>query len=310
MRNELENLERFRGVSNIVQVARIAVDIDPYKTSPTGEQVVIGTLLQFYSGGSLQRALDDGSISGYHWEKWALQIGTALRLFHAAGRTHMDIKSSNIVLDGKGNAILIDISGIGGTTHEWRAPEIRDEISPLDLPFEVRRLNDVWACGKLLSEIASHAGSSPHATILEQVARCLMRDDTMTRIGLSEAMSRLEAVRTRTRLNVILVEPTIGSGTFGASLAGIWFLVTSDDPALRRSARRGIFCGYPFTYFFAALRIAARVFETLVIVAAIMDPYSEAAHSEEIVLYNMKGKVLNFCVVWVSKKHKTASFRL
>lgn len=138
MRNELENLERFRGVSNIVQVAGIAVDIDPYKSSPTGEQVVIGTLLQFYSGGSLQRALDDGSISGYHWEKWALQIGTALRLFHAAGRTHMDIKSSNIVLDGKGNAILIDISGIGGTTHEWRAPEIRDEISPLDLPFEVR----------------------------------------------------------------------------------------------------------------------------------------------------------------------------
>ncbi|EGE07181.1 serine/threonine protein kinase [Trichophyton equinum CBS 127.97] len=215
MRNELENLE----------LARIAVDIDPYKTSPTGEQVVIGTLLQFYSGGSLQRALDDGSISGYHWEKWALQIGTALRLFHAACRTHMDIKSSNILLDGKGNAILIDISGIGGTTHEWRAPEIRDEISPLDLPFEVRRLNDVWAYGKLLSEIASHAGSSPHATILEQVARCLMRDDTMTRIGLSEAMSRLEAVRTRTRLNVILVEPTIGSGTFGASLAGVRTLV-------------------------------------------------------------------------------------
>ncbi|KAM5465083.1 hypothetical protein MauCBS54593_006718 [Microsporum audouinii] len=197
MRSELENLECFQGISNIVQAAGIAVDINPYTTSTTGEQVVVGALLQFYSGGSLRQVLDDGRISEHHWEQWALQIGTILRLFHAAGRTHMDIKCSNIMLDGGGDAVLIDISGIGGTTHEWCAPEIQDEISPFDLPFEVRRLNDIWAYGKLLSEIASHAGSSPHAIALKQVARCLMREDTTTRIGISEAMSRLEATHTK-----------------------------------------------------------------------------------------------------------------
>ncbi|EEQ35504.1 protein kinase domain-containing protein [Microsporum canis CBS 113480] len=204
MRNELENLEYFQGISNIVQAAGIAVDINPYTTSTTGEQVVVGALLQFYSGGSLRQVLDDGRISEHHWEQWALRIGTILRLFHAAGRTHMDIKCSNIMLDGGGDAVLIDISGIGGTTHEWCAPEIRDEISPFDLPFEARRLNDIWAYGKLLSEIASHAGSGPHAIALKQVAGCLMREDTTTRIGISEAMSRLEATIPRCTIRPIL----------------------------------------------------------------------------------------------------------
>ena len=54
----------------------------------------------------------------------------------------MDIKPANVVLDADGNAVLIDISGIGGITHGWRAPEIRDKILPSELPYEVRRSND------------------------------------------------------------------------------------------------------------------------------------------------------------------------
>jgi hypothetical protein len=54
------------------------------------------------------------------------------------------VKPSKVVLDDDRNAILIDISGIGGMIHKWRTLEIRDEISPLDRPFQIRRLNDTW----------------------------------------------------------------------------------------------------------------------------------------------------------------------
>lgn len=30
----------------------------------------------------------------------------------------MDIKPSNVVIDGNGNVVLIDISGVSGVTHE------------------------------------------------------------------------------------------------------------------------------------------------------------------------------------------------
>jgi serine/threonine protein kinase len=104
----------------------------------------------------------------------------------------MDIKPSNIVLDNDGNAVLIDISGIGGVTHEWRAPEIRDEISPFDLPFQTRRMNDIWAYGKLLTEIASNAGNSPFAGTLRLVADHLTEENVHNRGTLSEGLSRLK----------------------------------------------------------------------------------------------------------------------
>lgn len=50
---------------------------------------------------------------------------------------------------------MIDFSGIGGITHAWRAPEIREETSTLELSFKARRLNDAGTYGKLLSELAS-----------------------------------------------------------------------------------------------------------------------------------------------------------
>lgn len=116
--------------------------------------VVSGILLEYYSGGSLQCVLNEQRVKEFSWERWAVQIGNALDTIHRAKKTHMDLKPSNVVLDDDGNAVLIDISGIGGVTHEWRALEIRDKISPFDLPFQTRRLNDTWAYGKLLKEIA------------------------------------------------------------------------------------------------------------------------------------------------------------
>lgn len=144
IRKELRNLEIFRNVPNIVQAAGIAVSTNPYMTSSKRDQplVVVGIVLEYYSGGSLRTILSEHRLLEFSWERWALQIATALARLHKAGITHMDIKPANVVLDADGNAVLIDISGIGGITHGWRAPEIRDKILPSELPYEVRRSND------------------------------------------------------------------------------------------------------------------------------------------------------------------------
>ena len=92
----------------------------------------------------------------------------------------MDLKPSNIVIDSKGNAVIIDISGICGITRQWCSPEIQDEMSPFDLPFEQRQLNDIWAYGRLLSEIGSYATDDSCANTLKQVAECLMKGNCQT----------------------------------------------------------------------------------------------------------------------------------
>ncbi|EAU31657.1 predicted protein [Aspergillus terreus NIH2624] len=92
----------------------------------------------------------------------------------------MDIKLSNIVIDEDGNAVFIDISGVGGITHGWRPPEIRDNISPGSFSFEVRQLNDTRAYGKLLSEIISHGVASPFSKALDHIVACLTREGALT----------------------------------------------------------------------------------------------------------------------------------
>ncbi|KAE8152063.1 kinase domain protein [Aspergillus avenaceus] len=192
LQQELDNLKRCRGFPNIVQAAGIAVDANPYLTSVSGDpqQVVIGILLEYYGGGSLQQVLDNHSLGNYPWKTWAFQIGTALSSLHDAKKTHLDVKPSNIVLDSKGNAVLIDISGIGGITRSWCAPEIQHEISPSDLPFEVRRSCDVWAFGKLLLEITTYA-EDPSTKTFRSVAEELLRDDVRTRMSLHDALLRI-----------------------------------------------------------------------------------------------------------------------
>ncbi|KAJ5507501.1 hypothetical protein N7527_009644 [Penicillium freii] len=195
MEKELENLEEFKGVPGIVQAAGLAVSADPYTTSMKYRQrwVISGALLEYYGGGSLQHVLNEQRMEDLPWERWPIQIGTALHRFHMAKKTHMDLKPSNVVIDGDGNAILIDVSGIGGITHVWLAPEIRNEISPLDLTFHARQLNDTWAFGKLLSLLVSNARYSPFVCTLKNIANDLMADNSQVRLAIPDAIRRLES---------------------------------------------------------------------------------------------------------------------
>ncbi|KAL2862642.1 uncharacterized protein BJX67DRAFT_375148 [Aspergillus lucknowensis] len=147
IRKELENLDG------------VAVSTNPDMTSGRSKRplVVAGILLRAYTRGSLQQVVAEHHVAKYSWTQWAVQIGTALICLHEAEKSHMDIKPLN-VLDAKRNAVLIDISGIGGNS---------------------------------FSAIASQTRDDPEAKILNQVAVCLMESNCQTRMGLSTAISRL-----------------------------------------------------------------------------------------------------------------------
>ncbi|BCS27253.1 uncharacterized protein APUU_60301S [Aspergillus puulaauensis] len=198
-KRELDNLENFYGAPNIVKPRGVVVSTNPYMTSKDSnrEPIMTGILLPTYPEGSLREILSENRMAKYAWKKWPIQIGTALNCFHEANQTHMDIKPSNIAIDSEGDAEIIEISGISGITREWCSPEIRDEASPFDLSFEQRRLNDIWAYGKLLSEIGLHAKDGPFRNSLEQVAKCLMQDNCQSRMSLPTAISRLKSTRHR-----------------------------------------------------------------------------------------------------------------
>lgn len=192
---ELENLELFRGVEGIVQPAGVAVFSNPYaSTQESSEMVISGILMEYYNGGTFDWLLHEDCVTDSSWERWALQIGNALDTMHRAGKTHMDLKPSNIVLDKNGNAVIIDISCFGGVTHEWQAPEILHEIAPLDLPFEVRESNDNWAYGMILKHIALKVEDDSSMRTLTVVADHLTQD-VPARCTLSDAIFQLKPRR-------------------------------------------------------------------------------------------------------------------
>ncbi|PYI25428.1 hypothetical protein BP00DRAFT_490914 [Aspergillus indologenus CBS 114.80] len=99
---ELENLEYFAGVPNIVQAAGVAVSTNPYVTLSGSDRPLVVTriLLKAYSGGSLRQVLLENRVAEYAWRKWP------------AKKTHMDIKPLNIVIDSEGNAVLLSEIGL------------------------------------------------------------------------------------------------------------------------------------------------------------------------------------------------------
>lgn len=193
---ELRALERVRNFPHIRLLVlwspQTNMQLHSQTTSPL---FVTGILLGFYGGGSLKGVFAENSLDRYDWQKLTIQIGTALRQLHDIGRTHMDIKPSNVVLDLEGNAILVDIGGLG-VTCSWLSPEFQHEVGAASAPLEMRRLNDVWTYGKLLLEMAGHITFDPFAAPLRQVGGKLMQKDPASRLSLTEAIRILVQVNT------------------------------------------------------------------------------------------------------------------
>jgi hypothetical protein len=232
--DEIDAYVQFRGVPYIAQLAGIVVSENPYRTHPAKPgnmaEVIIGFLLPFYPNGTLARISRRNvphqheyhqpmstffNFASFFGEQvvpetippfdrrlfeWAKQVCKGLMSMHNAGRPHVDVKTTNVLLDEKLNALLIDISGTSGWTWEFLSPEMDallshstdDEVDLGKIPFDIRVGTDCWAFGKLLQSLYRRSSGGKEAARLLEAASRLTADDPGDRISLAEALVMLD----------------------------------------------------------------------------------------------------------------------
>jgi hypothetical protein len=180
LEQELRNLELFRGREvGIVQLVAAITSTSPYQTHSGsiwgryggGSTVLRGILLEYHPHGTLEMALKSPNphIEG-RWRRWGLQIAAALACLHEQGIAHMDLKPSNVVISADMNAVLIDISGIGGVTRQWLSPEMLKEDDPVSQSLEARKQNDIWALGQMLLAMAEACSDAQEKQLLRSIS--------------------------------------------------------------------------------------------------------------------------------------------
>lgn len=115
-------------------------------------------VMRWLRGGTLERRLDDGSLTVAQTMTLMGQIGGALSSSHAHGIVHRDVKPANILFDHEDNAFLTDF-GIALEATQTGGPE--SALSPGSLayaaPEQIRKERlgpeaDVFSFGVVLSE--------------------------------------------------------------------------------------------------------------------------------------------------------------
>jgi len=198
LEQELRNLELFQGIKQIVQLVAAVISRNPYQTrEPGAAHVLRGILLEHHPNGTLHDALQSPEPWMHHrrrWLQWGLDISTALVHMHRMGVTHMDLKPKNVVMSKEWNAVLIDVSGIRGTTNKWLLPELFETLDRGSVSRELRVQSDTWALGKILASMAKAIddGKDEENITLLQIAQEVER--FRGRISLSIITRRLSQV--------------------------------------------------------------------------------------------------------------------
>ncbi|KAH8586633.1 kinase-like domain-containing protein [Bisporella sp. PMI_857] len=221
LEQELQNLEQMQGTEGIVQLIAVVVSNNPYRTTKAiGDDSLTslqGILLEYHPNGRLKDVLQSPK-PNYPWHQWALEITRTLDALHRNGIAHMDLKPENIVLSRNMHAILIDISGRGGTTRKWLSPEMRSLPEPLSQDIEARKQNDIWALGQILSAMAHATYDSMEYKVLSRISLLAMAE-VPPRIPLRNAISILSSSLSALNesevvpINAVRVKATIGAAT-------------------------------------------------------------------------------------------------
>ena len=191
LEQELQNLKLIRH-STIVQLVSVVASSNPYHTRKLEDSysVLRGFLLEYHPGGTLEDVLgNDHVYSGLR--KWPIQIARGLEQLHRLNIAHMDLKPSNVVFNIKGDAVIIDISGIT-FTRDWLAPEMREVDDPVSLPWEARRRNDIWAYGTLLSMMIQSECDKKEDELLHQIIHETRKEQPSERVELCHVIVKLE----------------------------------------------------------------------------------------------------------------------
>jgi hypothetical protein len=199
LEQELRTLELLRGTEGIVQLVAAVISENPYRTAKIikddSSTVLRGILLEYHPYGTLRDVLRPRK-HNTEWllHRWAVQITRALQKLHQAGVTHMDLKPENVVISAELNAILIDVSGYEASQGSL-SPEMRDLPDPLSGTMDSRKQNDVWALGKMISEMANASHNYMEKQLLRGVALGAM-SNISTRISLQDAICKLSIAPT------------------------------------------------------------------------------------------------------------------
>ncbi|KAJ5341909.1 hypothetical protein N7541_011033 [Penicillium brevicompactum] len=111
-----------------------------------------------------------------------------------SGRTHLDIKPSNIVLDANDNAILIDVGGTDGFMWEWLSLEMRILIRqscPVNKPLDARIVG-LMGDRSQLSLKRPRSGTLEISIRLQVIADRLTKATPESRISLCDALAQLD----------------------------------------------------------------------------------------------------------------------
>ena len=189
---ELRNLETVRGHPNLANVRALVVSHDPYCTAiGLNTLVIAGFLLPFYPGGTLEEKIQSKGFQDCPWRTWLLHVGRGLLRLHELDLPHADLKPSNILIDHRGTAILIDVSGIGGATFDWTSPELRNN-DKAGASVQAKKWDDAWAFGKIIRRILDACSEVDNRSALGGICEALMGQDPTQRLRLEEAFAKLE----------------------------------------------------------------------------------------------------------------------
>ena len=148
---EVNALTAVRGAANVIQIGGLVVD-------DSGERIK-GLLINYAEYGNLADLIGDYKGTGeFSWprrERWVMQIIQGLSDIHESGFVQGDFTLSNIVVDGRDNAQIIDINR-RGCPMGWEPPELLPLIfSGQRIPMLIGVKSDLFQLGMVLWALAN-----------------------------------------------------------------------------------------------------------------------------------------------------------
>ena len=114
----------------------------------------------------------------------------------------MDVKPKNVAMSKEWSAVMLDVSGIGGTGDKWLLPELFESLNRCSERWKMRVQSDTWALGKVLAsmvEAMNDGGKKEEKLPLLQIAQEV--EQTRGCISLATISDRLSKVIASIGLN-------------------------------------------------------------------------------------------------------------
>ncbi|KAH8701337.1 hypothetical protein GQ44DRAFT_732959 [Phaeosphaeriaceae sp. PMI808] len=118
-------------------------------------------------------------------------------IYASNGTTHMDLKPKSVAMSKEWSAVMLDVSGIGGTGDGWLLPELFESLNRCSESWEMRVQGDTWALGKIMVSMAkamNDGGKEEEKLFLLQIAHMFEQTRGCTSLAaISDRLSKIIA---------------------------------------------------------------------------------------------------------------------